>query len=572
MIELPLLSLDLLRSMVQNFAIIAALILLYYFIPDSIRSRSQLAYSFSVALVFGVTAVISIPALWQDSGGSVIGFNFILVPLSAVVGGPVSAVFVASVLLAASATSGGSLATSDILTIMSGILLGTLFYSGQSWIRLPERVSTRLLLLGAGIALIEIVVFAFSSMMQPNPGAPFDLSGLLIIIPFIAISCVGTVLLGSIIWSIDRKKQAERELREHKDHLEMLVNERTTELRQANSLRKATFESTADGIVVVDREGYIRAYNRKASRMLDLPLQPPKEVPGTEVFTDHISPLLEDTAGLISQITPLPESAEQIVAATLRFKNGRIYELFVHPQRIGDQIIGRVYSLHDITDQCLAEDAITAANNKLMLLSTLTRHDIFNQMTALAAYLDLLEMDNRDPRAAAHISAMKKSLEVIRFQLEFTRDYQDLGLKKPEWQELETTVARAAESYAKESISIRCDTGPVEIFADPMIGQVFYNLIDNSLRHGGEKITGIRLSVLKDGPDLLMVYEDDGNGVLPEEKEKIFLKGFGKHTGLGMFLIKEILAITGITIRENGVQGNGVRFEIRVPAGKFRFP
>jgi signal transduction histidine kinase len=130
---------------------------------------------------------------------------------------------------------------------------------------------------------------------------------------------------------------------------------------------------------------------------------------------------------------------------------------------------------------------------------------------------------------------------------------------------LETTVARAAESYGKESISIRCDTGPVEIFADPMIGQVFYNLIDNSLRHGGEKITGIRLSVLKDGPDLLMVYEDDGNGVLPEEKEKIFLKGFGKHTGLGMFLIKEILAITGITIRENGVQGNGVRFETRFP-------
>jgi signal transduction histidine kinase len=73
-------------------------------------------------------------------------------------------------------------------------------------------------------------------------------------------------------------------------------------------------------------------------------------------------------------------------------------------------------------------------------------------------------------------------------------------------------------------------------------------------------------------PDLVVVYEDDGIGVPPEEKEKIFLKGFGKHTGLGMFLIKEILAITGITIRENGTYQQGVRFEIRVPAGTFRLP
>jgi signal transduction histidine kinase len=59
--------------------------------------------------------------------------------------------------------------------------------------------------------------------------------------------------------------------------------------------------------------------------------------------------------------------------------------------------------------------------------------------------------------------------------------------------------------------------------------------------------------------------------VAPEEKDKIFLKGFGKHTGLGMFLIREILSITGMTIRETGTPGTGVRFEIRIPAGAFKF-
>ena len=58
---------------------------------------------------------------------------------------------------------------------------------------------------------------------------------------------------------------------------------------------------------------------------------------------------------------------------------------------------------------------------------------------------------------------------------------------------------------------------------------------------------------------------------LPEEREMILCKGFGKHTGLGMFLIKEILSITGITIRDTGTCRQGAQFEIRVPAGKFRF-
>ena len=49
------------------------------------------------------------------------------------------------------------------------------------------------------------------------------------------------------------------------------------------------------------------------------------------------------------------------------------------------------------------------------------------------------------------------------------------------------------------------------------------------------------------------------------------MKGFGQNTGLGLFLSREILAITGITITENGVPGIGARFEIRVLNGGFRY-
>jgi len=75
------------------------------------------------------------------------------------------------------------------------------------------------------------------------------------ILPFALVVFAGTFFLGSLTGFIDRKKQAERELREYRDHLEVLVEERTTELRSVNSLQKATIESTADGIVVTDRDG-----------------------------------------------------------------------------------------------------------------------------------------------------------------------------------------------------------------------------------------------------------------------------------------------------------------------------
>ena len=573
MIELPVISLDIVREAIQNFAIIATLVLLYNFIPDSIISRSKLTFSLCVGGIFGLAAAISIPALWQATGNPVLGFNIILVPLAGFIGGPVSAAVAAIIfLLGSAAASSGSLAATDLLiVVVSGILLGSLIHAGRSWKHFPASFVVQLFILGMGVALIECYSFALSVALQPALVPLSYFSSILSIIPFVVFSIGGTILLGSIVGFIDSKKQAERELRDHKDHLELLVQERTAELRQANSLQKATIEATADGIVVMDTDGTIRAYNQRAAQILDLPAHSPRDTENYGACTDHLVAFLSDPDEFLRLITPLSDSAEKVVTTNLTFTNGRIYELYVHPQQIDDHIIGRVWSFHDITEQRHAEEAVAAANNKLVLLSNITRHDILNQITGLHLHLELLDHENRDHVASTHISTMKKSLDVIREQLEFTRDYQDLGLKKPEWQDIGMVFTRAVESFSGKNIVFSCETNHVEILADSMLGQVFYNLIDNSLRHG-ERVSEIRLSVKKDDPVLFLMYEDNGAGVLPEEKEKIFQKGFGKHTGLGMFLIKEILSITGITIRETGTWQQGVRFEIRIPPGKFRFP
>jgi signal transduction histidine kinase len=59
--------------------------------------------------------------------------------------------------------------------------------------------------------------------------------------------------------------------------------------------------------------------------------------------------------------------------------------------------------------------------------------------------------------------------------------------------------------------------------------------------------------------------------VAADEKERIFDRGFGKNTGFGLAISREILSITGMTIRETGEPGRGARFEITVPNGAWRF-
>jgi len=119
-------------------------------------------------------------------------------------------------------------------------------------------------------------------------------------------------------------------------------------------------------------------------------------------------------------------------------------------------------------------------------------------------------------------------------------------------------------------VTIRADTGGAEVYADPLFSRVVYNLIDNALRHGGN-VTEISFSVRRDNGSAILCCEDNGQGVLPEEKDGLFRWGVGRNTGHGLFLSREILAITGIALQETGSSGSGARFDMRIPDGDIRY-
>ncbi len=224
----------------------------------------------------------------------------------------------------------------------------------------------------------------------------------------------------------------------------------------------------------------------------------------------------------------------------------------------------------EIAERKKVEDALRMANRKITMLSSITRHDIRNQLLALHGYLGLSLQKATDPDLLLFLEKGDRAAEAIGNQIEFTRFYENIGVNAPEWQEISLLVQSARSQLpALDRIEVINEIPPVTVYADSLIEKVFYNLLENTLRHG-EHVSRIRVSFHETDHGAEIVYEDNGVGISLKDKSHLFQKGFGKNTGLGLFLSQEILAITGLTMREEGEPGKGVRFVIAVPKDGYR--
>lgn len=218
-----------------------------------------------------------------------------------------------------------------------------------------------------------------------------------------------------------------------------------------------------------------------------------------------------------------------------------------------------------------AELKVTVAflQTKLQLVGSITRHDVLNQMTAIMGYNELLGMMIEDPKLKSYLEKERQAIDKIRRQFQFAKDFQNIAVSPPRWQNIRNLAARVSEDFDLKGVKIIAETGNYSVLADPELEKVFHHLFDNALRHG-ETVTGITISLVDTGDGGILIVENNGAGIPGEEKSKIFDRGYGKGAGWGLFLAREILAVTGMTITETGEPGKGARFEIRLPAGSFR--
>jgi PAS domain S-box-containing protein len=222
----------------------------------------------------------------------------------------------------------------------------------------------------------------------------------------------------------------------------------------------------------------------------------------------------------------------------------------------------------DVTELKRAQDALALANRKLYLLGSVTRHDILNQLVVISGSLQLLADSVKEEKQKRFVSMALKAAMNIEKHLEFSRDYERMGTYPPEWMNLRQAIEKAMATIDRTKARIEVHISEdLEIYADRLLEKVFSNLLDNALKHGGEKLTYVRISAEMKNDRIIIVCEDDGKGVETSHKKSIFE---GRH-GRGLYLIKEILSITGMSIEENGEEGRGARFEITVPKGVYRF-
>lgn len=334
-------------------------------------------------------------------------------------------------------------------------------------------------------------------------------------------------------------------------------------LREQEERYRGIFDNSEAGtfIVVSGESGsYIEEVNYVGAALLGFTAK--------DLIGKHIAGFFDDPGAWEALRADLDRSGTvyEYEATLLRADRAAVLVLISAGQLPGERI---VLTLIDITTWKNAEDALRQTNAKLNMLGRLTRNELASAASGLLEQISAGMRQFDDPAVRRHLEALSEGARLVQRRVEITRDYQDLGLRPPGWQPVQKVIREVTSCLLLPGVSIRSWVERLEVFADPMLDRVFSNLIENAVQHG-ETVSSVVITYQILGDGLTISIEDDGMGIPEGEKERIFDYGIGTEGGLGLFLVREILTITNMTIREAGTPGKGARFEIHVPSGGYR--
>jgi PAS domain S-box-containing protein len=335
-------------------------------------------------------------------------------------------------------------------------------------------------------------------------------------------------------------------------------------LRESESKYRALVENAQEGIWAADENWMTVFVNQRMATMLGYR---PDEIIGRPV----VDFLDEKARKRFEEHKPLrQEGAKERYDFEIVRKDGMRIFVTVHisPLMVGDEFHGLLAMVSDITERKMMENALKEANAKLNLLNSLTRHDLNNQLVVMRGHLVLAEKGTHSDNLRSHLHKALKASDNISRLLEFSRDYQGLGKDAPLWLNLQEVCTLGLTSVDLGHIAVELDLGDFEVFADKMLEKVFHNLASNSIMHG-ERTSRISVSCQEQGSTLVITYVDDGVGIPYERKAEILGPNQGYH---GLNLAKGVLEMTGMTIGECGVPGEGARFVITIPSQSYRRP
>jgi len=231
----------------------------------------------------------------------------------------------------------------------------------------------------------------------------------------------------------------------------------------------------------------------------------------------------------------------------------------------------------DITERKQSEVALKEAmikleqlNNKMKMLCRLTMHDAKNKLAIISNNIFLAKQQlEANPNMSEYLIAVESATEQIEKIFEFSRIYEILGTEKLFDVNVKKSIDEAFMLFTHSNkIKLENECENLTVKADSLLRQLFYNLFDNSLTHG-KNVSQIKVYYQEKKDHIKLVYEDNGVGISVNEKEKIFKEGYGRGTGLGLHLIRNICETYGWTIKETGTLGIGAQFTIKIPKNNY---
>jgi PAS domain S-box-containing protein len=353
---------------------------------------------------------------------------------------------------------------------------------------------------------------------------------------------------------ITERKQMEEALKESEERLRSIV------------------ENSSDQIFMLDRDCRFLSVNKTAAALFGIS---PQEMLGRLISEKFPETIATQFSRNIQNVFDTGKS--MLIDEKMVIEGRELYSsTSLNPVRDDKgNVIAVTGIVRDITERKKAEERLKeinkileVTNEKLNVIGGLTRHDVRNKLSAVTGNVYLLRRKlTEDPKALEQLNDMETAVRLVEKIFEFARAYEKLGTEQLVNMDVGKAVEGAVSLFSDlKGVKIVNECGGLTVLADSLLSQLFYNLIDNSLKYG-ERTKQIKVYYKERSADLELVYEDDGVGIPDNMRSNLFKEGFtlGKGTGYGLFMIRRICEVYGWTIQETGKHGKGAQFTITIP-------
>lgn len=378
--------------------------------------------------------------------------------------------------------------------------------------------------------------------------------------------------------------------KEYEINKKLIDNEE--KIKKTVSLLKATLESTADGILVIDNHKKVVQYNQKFKNMWKIPeeiLSSEEDDKLLEFVMDQIKYPYE----FISLTEKLYSEPDKTSLDIIELTDNRIFERYSIPQQINNQNVGRVWNFHDITDiknferdLIISKDKAEESNKlKTDFLANMS-HEIKTPLNSILGFASLIDKYTPVPKLEDYLNTIISSGQLL---LSIIDDIIDLSRMQSgsikifkEYFDIKELIIELSKVYIQQiiqrskqiNIVLDLDENNInEIYSDKnRIKQVLNNLVINAIKFTDSGTITCGYKVLNN--NIIFFVEDTGIGISDDNLSKIFERFYrvkanrGKTmegTGLGLTISKSIVNILGGDIWVKSEIDVGTIFYFSIP-------